>query len=536
MTRKIHYSRMLDIMSGYYGVKSKEMPKLAKDFNSFTKDISKFRTSIDTNMPTFYIVDIDLIAREVARSLQDKQIYQENEDYIAQQLPQRIPLAKLTSTLRNIVDTKIKKVAFLPLFTKIEEEYQKMLDDFNSASAYIQYRRIASRGAFEVGTIIKKNMGAVSSITDAHLFLSNIKLNNTFVFVGSQFDSAKSRINDLFNTALRELVLKEYDLTIKKYDQKAGNTWQVGNLVNAGHTAAYSGTDLVGVNMPFLQEAQFRLSSNVQQAQALEAEVQTLYTTNNYQIDFKQEYRNVAQCLLDLQFSFVVSMPSAYNTNTLRVAEVEKIKSYLTKNAAADFEKVLTDKIKGGVLSYEDISASPTLQEFLVQGIIDVVLGKNTKQLVKTSTSKKSTRGAPIQQVKKHKPNLNKVRQKNTQVVVKTNIPNRPESLNLTNLQNLLNQRLHDQIRANMGTGSSKNILNYRQGRFAQSAKVERMSESRQGMITAFYTYMKYPYATFSGGGRQQYPKSRDPKLLISKSIREIAGTAVANRMRAVNI
>lgn len=55
-------------------------------------------------------------------------------------------------------------------------------------------------------------------------------------------------------------------------------------------------------------------------------------------------------------------------------------------------------------------------------------------------------------------------------------------------------------------------------------------------MITAFYTYMKYPYATFSEGGRQQYPRSRDPKLLISKSIREIAGTSVANRLRAVNV
>lgn len=107
---------------------------------------------------------------------------------------------------------------------------------------------------------------------------------------------------------------------------------------------------------------------------------------------------------------------------------------------------------------------------------------------------------------------------------------------NLTNLQNLLNQRLHDQIKANMGTGSARGVLNYRSGRFAQSAKVERLQESRQGMITAFYTYMKYPYATFSDGGMQQDPKSRDPKLLIARSIREIAGTSVANRMRAVNV
>ena len=53
-------------------------------------------------------------------------------------------------------------------------------------------------------------------------------------------------------------------------------------------------------------------------------------------------------------------------------------------------------------------------------------------------------------------------------------------------------------------------------------------------MITAFYNYMRNPYGTFSEGGVQQSPRTRDPKLLIAKSIREIAATTVANRMRAV--
>jgi hypothetical protein len=106
----------------------------------------------------------------------------------------------------------------------------------------------------------------------------------------------------------------------------------------------------------------------------------------------------------------------------------------------------------------------------------------------------------------------------------------------LTSLQNLINRQLQDVISANMGDGDRRNILNYRTGRLAASAKVESMSLSRAGMITAFYSYMKNPYATFSDGGRQQYPKTRDPKLLISKSIREIAATQVANQLRAVNV
>ena len=59
-----------------------------------------------------------------------------------------------------------------------------------------------------------------------------------------------------------------------------------------------------------------------------------------------------------------------------------------------------------------------------------------------------------------------------------------------------------------MGTGSSKNVLNYRSGRFAHSATIDHLTNQKQGMISVFYNYMKYPYATFSEGGRQEYPRS----------------------------
>ncbi len=105
---------------------------------------------------------------------------------------------------------------------------------------------------------------------------------------------------------------------------------------------------------------------------------------------------------------------------------------------------------------------------------------------------------------------------------------------NLTSLQNLLNAQLVQRVKENMGSGDRRDILNLRSGRFAESVKVERLSESRQGMITAFYSYMRNPYGTFSEGGRQQTPRTRDPKLLIAKSIREVAQQQVANRLRAV--
>jgi len=107
-------------------------------------------------------------------------------------------------------------------------------------------------------------------------------------------------------------------------------------------------------------------------------------------------------------------------------------------------------------------------------------------------------------------------------------------TVDLVGLQQIINSQLQDVISANMGNGTSRNVLNYRTGRLAGSSRVESMSKSRQGMITAFYTYMKNPYATFSDGGKQSLPKSRDPKLLISTSIREIAQQIVSNKLRAV--
>lgn len=113
---------------------------------------------------------------------------------------------------------------------------------------------------------------------------------------------------------------------------------------------------------------------------------------------------------------------------------------------------------------------------------------------------------------------------------------NKGQFTSLTSLQVLINRKLAEQIQRNMGSGFSKSVLNYRTGRFASSAQVERLTISQQGMITAFYSYMKNPYQTFEPGFKQGSPKSRDPKLLISKSIREIAGESMTNRLRAVAV
>ena len=155
-----------------------------------------------------------------------------------------------------------------------------------------------------------------------------------------------------------------------------------------------------------------------------------------------------------------------------------------------------------------------------------------TKFASSKHSKKLETINVPVPKVK-----LSKAKPSNKDQKLPVSKPRRVKEVytdNLVSLQRLLDVHLVDVVKNNMGDGGRRDILNLRSGRFAGSVKVTSLSVSRQGMITAFYTYMKNPYATFSQGGRQQFPRSRDPKLLISQSIRELARQIVSNRLRAV--
>jgi hypothetical protein len=180
------------------------------------------------------------------------------------------------------------------------------------------------------------------------------------------------------------------------------------------------------------------------------------------------------------------------------------------------------------VASYmRDMVSSNTMLEDIEQAIVSTL--RTGKVNLKRHGPKKGN--TPKKQVsnKQNLPAKQKITGK-----TKASKETTESSVNLLSLQSILNSQLQDVISANMGDGSSKSLLNYRTGRFASTAEVKRLSISRDGMITAFYDYMKNPYATFSTGGKQEYPRSRDPKLLISRSIRQIAAQVIDNRLRAV--
>jgi hypothetical protein len=219
-----------------------------------------------------------------------------------------------------------------------------------------------------------------------------------------------------------------------------------------------------------------------------------------------------------------------YNVNNNISVKESAVRNSLINEIKEEIRKVVL-QIPGSNTVQQDIV------ELARQRIIDGITGKG-------STSKLENHAVLGTALKNTSKNTTKLNLDSKSIKIATNTSSKPNPIrtlsgqfySLASLQQLLNANLQNVIAANMGDGSQRNILNYRTGRFAGSVKVENMSQSRKGMITAFYSYMKNPYQTFEPGFRQGSPKTRDPKLLIAKSIREIAETRVANRMRAMSI
>jgi hypothetical protein len=216
----------------------------------------------------------------------------------------------------------------------------------------------------------------------------------------------------------------------------------------------------------------------------------------------------------------------------------------ISEKAVIDIIDTLKAKVSDPKFQQDliEMRSSPSFKDMLAQAVVDSITGKSKDIVYQAKGVLVGTKQQPTA-------NLSRVRIESRKKIaeakkVKAKLTTRPAAIrdlggrfySLTSLQTLLDANLVEKVKQNMGRGDRRDILNLQTGRFAESVKVERLSQSRKGMITAFYSYMKYPYATFSQGGRQEFPRSRDPKLLIARSIRDIAGQQVANRLRSVQV
>jgi len=243
--------------------------------------------------------------------------------------------------------------------------------------------------------------------------------------------------------------------------------------------------------------------------------------------------KSPSKYLVELQFSTGnmesgnASLPIVQELRKLFTISNQETKDILTKS----------DTLGKALLNTK---GSPSYIDLLAENLVETLTGKKVSTKVYSiSPTLVAKRDAKVS-VRKNTEDISKLKQLKAKIQATKKLPairtTQGQFYSLASLQVLINSQLQDVISANMGDGSSRNVLNYRTGRFAASASVERMSQSREGMITAFYSYMKNPYQTFEPGFRQGSPKTRDPKLLIATSIRDIAANKVGNRLRAVLI
>ena len=92
------------------------------------------------------------------------------------------------------------------------------------------------------------------------------------------------------------------------------------------------------------------------------------------------------------------------------------------------------------------------------------------------------------------------------------------DSIGIGQLQLIINRKLADQVKKNMGRPALRNQT----GRFADSVRLVAMRQA-QNSIVGDYTYQLNPYETFENTGSRRWPTGYNPKPLITKSIRELA-------------
>lgn len=197
---------------------------------------------------------------------------------------------------------------------------------------------------------------------------------------------------------------------------------------------------------------------------------------------------------------------------------LKNLKGWLIKNAAA----ILT--VKG----------SRPIVNMVLDDMILAFLGHEakTRKIVRSAKTKVQTKV----KTPKVQGNIKTTRQPRNleKLIAEESSDYSPEDLHA--IIELINERLHDKIQQNMGKGGSKQLLNYRTGRFAKSAKVEQLFEIKEkNALGASVKYMRHPYGVFEPGGRL-HKAGRDPHSIFGRSIRQILQEQKLANLRRVKV
>lgn len=521
------------------------------------KIIADFRVIYDNYLPNIHILDADNVATLVVDGIIEDfttiLTYSGDEEH---KLLIREALIKAAPSLRKDIREGIAKLHSkfkrrVGSLNPIEELNSSMSDIVNSITTSHGYTQqaaqlIGNRFSKEINRVFPKNTALLGIDGDSIGIESR---EHRYVFFQKSFLKGKDTINTNITSILKESLQNLKSILAYSDVKDVGSI--TGLYADFGHVATREGTsDHININTPALTKIIYNVVNldakvlHVSRRDPASAKNIFLKRTGHISqaITVTKEFSEKTGILFTLGVTQTTDMASEFNRNILAKKESRQLDRAVQDrlNSTELMRDALVDRLSKSFLGnaigkiYKGIS-SDSIHDYLEKLIMNSIKGTSTPSFTQNKTRVKNNT-VEIKELGKLTL-LNKVK---VSVPKVSSAPksyktiNKTDGLNLTNLVSLINSLLTSKIISNMGTGSSRNILNYRTGRFAASAKVERMTLSREGMITAFYSYMKNPYATFSEGGRQEFPRSRDPKLLISQSIRDIAQQQVSNRLRAV--
>jgi hypothetical protein len=207
--------------------------------------------------------------------------------------------------------------------------------------------------------------------------------------------------------------------------------------------------------------------------------------------------RHIDNRMFNNKLEYTIIFPELKKANLGKKEEAALY--FAVEEATNQFVELYKDKLV-------DLKGSKSIIKATSETVTEMLIGKGVKGYKKTDKGRlKGKRTAK--------------RVKTKAAVIPRLRDEKGQFTSAMNIQAILDQRIKQQVQDNMGQGGA--LVN-RTGRFAQSVSVEKVMQSRQGVLTAFYTYMKSPYQTFERGYAQGSLR-RDPRKIISRSIREIA-------------
>lgn len=498
------------------------------DDELYKRKTLKFRDIIDSSFPTMLIVDYGNIRKEL-------KLYQDIETSLQRYISEETKPTPGDYSLTKLSDDEIGI-----LLEAIRGGMQQL------AATPISYKELQARlgEAIRKGEFTNSILANVKKVFNKIYKLNDPSFGNVEIFIFPRF----ARIADILRDPLQNALEGAIALTTKKLPTLS-KVESVGKILAYGHTAAgyvnEDGNTILNFNSPKMLAIMFEVmektSATSPKAEALKAATFFVNDTKQTEVfltidkefsdGFIKMFVSVGGNIVRFENSLINSRRGSVLESKVKEG-ANKAALNLLASAFANLQSNIGKRLARYIVNGKN---SPNVLEYLKYNIISAIEGDTVKKY--TTSAKQSIVSGKQKRLKEVVAGIGKNTAKiKKPSVAPTKLPTTKKLPSLASLQSLLDALLVDKIKQNMGNGSRRDILNLRSGRFAESVKVQRLSESRDKMITAFYTYMKNPYATFSAGGRQELPRTRDPKLLISRSIRDVLQQKAIARLRAVSV